>query len=93
MRAEGKQKSFVIIEGNTIIHYTEGLVGKYGFLQPPQALRFFAQRRARNASDTRVTGDVAQGTMGRRKKRGDVRFLLPAFLCAHIFIERETSRF
>ena len=38
--------------------------------------------------ETRVTGDEAQGTMGRVKK-GDARFLLPAFLCAQIFIERE----
>ena len=38
---------------------------------------------------TRVTGDEAQGTMGRRKKRREARFLLPAFFCTQIFIERE----
>lgn len=49
---------------------------------------FFIQRWPQNAS----TGDKAQGTMGRRKKRGEARLarlLLPAFLCAQIFIERE----
>ena len=50
-------------------------------LSPPGA-SFFAQKRARNASDARVTGDEAQGTMGRRKKRGQ-----------QIFIERETSEY
>ena len=32
---------------------------------------FFAQRWARNASNTRVTVDEAQGTKGKRKMRGD----------------------
>ena len=31
--------------------------------------------------ETRVTGDEAQGTVGRRKKRREARFLLPAFFC------------
>ena len=31
---------------------------------------FYAKWRARNASNTRVTGDEMQGTMGRRKTRG-----------------------
>ena len=44
----------------------------------------------RGERETRVTGDEAQGTMGRVKK-GDARFLLPAFLCVQIFIEREAS--
>ena len=39
---------------------------------PPQALHFFTQRRLRNASDMPVTGDEAQGTMGRTKMRGEV---------------------
>ena len=39
--------------------------------------------------ETRVTGDEAQGTIGRRKKRREARFLLPAFFCTQIFIERE----
>ena len=43
--------------------------------------------------ETRVTGDEAQGTMGKRKKRREAkreaRFLLPAFFCTQIFIERE----
>ena len=42
--------------------------------------------------ETRVTGDEAQGTMGRRNKRGEAglgRFLLPASLFPQIFIERE----
>ena len=49
-------------------------------LSPPGAgawgASFFSQRRAR------VTGGEAQGTMGRRKKRGE-----------QIFIERETSEY
>ena len=44
----------------------------------------------RGGRETLVTGDEAQGTMGRVKKR-DARFLLPAFLCVQIFIEREAS--
>ena len=42
--------------------------------------------------ETRVTGDEAQGTMGRRNKRGEAglaRFLPPASLFPQIFIERE----
>ena len=42
---------------------------------PPQALRF---SHGRGERETRVTGDEPQGT-------------IPAFLCAHIFIKRETS--
>ena len=42
----------------------------------------------RGGCETRITGDEAQGTMGRVKK-GDARFLFTAFLCAQIFIERE----
>ena len=58
---------------------------------PPQALRFSHRRGER---ETRVTGDALQGTMGRVQTAGEARLarcLLPAFLCAHIFIERETS--
>ena len=51
---------------------------------PPQALRF---SHGRGERETRVTGDEPQGTMERVKTAGD----LPAFLCAHIFIKRETS--
>jgi len=58
-------------------------------LLAPHALRFshIGER------ETRVTGDEAQGSMGRRKKRGEARFPLPAFLCTQFFIERgrETS--
>ena len=52
---------------------------------PPQALRFSHRRGKR---ETRVTGDEPQETMGRV-----AHCLLPAFLCVHIFIERETSRY
>ena len=38
--------------------------------------------------ETRVTGDEAQRTMGKRKIR-DARFLLPVFLCAQMFIETQ----
>ena len=53
----------------------------------------FAQRRARNASDTRVTADEVQGTMGRRKIIGEAHLTLPpsCLVCAQIFIEWETS--
>ena len=40
----------------------------------------------------RATGDETQGTMGRRKKRGEARLtrsLFPALLHAQVFIERE----
>ena len=56
-----------------------------------QALRFLHRRGER---ETRVTGDAPQGTMRRVQTAGEARLarcLLPAFLCAHIFIERETS--
>ena len=39
----------------------------------------------------RATGDEPQGTLGRVQTAGETRCLLPAFRCAHIFIERETS--
>ena len=38
-----------------------------------------------------MTGDEPQGTMGRVQTAGEARCLLPAFLCAHIFMKRETS--
>ena len=55
---------------------------------PPQALRF---SHGRGERETRVTGEEPQGTMGRVPSAGEARCLRPAFLCAHIFIERETS--
>ena len=57
---------------------------------PPQALRFSHGE----ASAKRVTVDGPQGTMGRVQMAGEARLalcLLPAFLCAHIFIKREMS--
>ena len=39
----------------------------------------------------RTTGDEPQGTMRRVQTAGEARGLLPAFLCAPIFIYRETS--
>ena len=42
---------------------------------------FFRMVSHRGRHETRVTGDEAQGTMGRVKKE-DARLLLPAFLCA-----------
>jgi len=48
---------------------------------PPQAPRFSQGRGA--------TGDEPQVTMGRVQTAGEARCLLPAFLCAHIFIQRE----
>ena len=59
---------------------------------------FFTQRRARNSSDTRVTGDQAQWITERREKRGE-RPSRPfstsppsKFLYAQILIERERER-
>ena len=55
---------------------------------PPQALRF----SYRGGRDTRVAYEETQGFMGRRineRQRRLARFLLPAFLCAQIFIEWE----
>jgi len=40
-----------------------------------------------------VTGDEAQWTLGKRKKEGEARFLLPVSLCAQLFIKEETSWF
>ena len=37
------------------------------------------------------TGDESQGSMGREWTAGEAFCLLPVFLCAHIFIARETS--
>ena len=56
-------------------------------------LRCFVFRMA-EASAKRVTGDTPQGTMGRVQTAGEAparSCVLPAFLCAHIFIKRETS--
>ena len=42
-----------------------------------------------------MTSDEAQGTLGRRKMRGEAlsrTFPLPAFLCAEIFIEGDDVR-
>ena len=57
---------------------------------PPQALRF---SHGRGERETRVTCDELQRTMGRVQTAGEAPLPrpLPAFLCAHIFIERETS--
>ena len=54
----------------------------------PQTLRISHKGKR----ETRVTGDEAQGTMARRKKRGETgltHFFLLASLCPQIFIERE----
>ena len=50
----------------------------------PQALRFLHGTGER---ETRVTGDEPQGTMGRVQAAG---YPLPAFLCAPVFIDKET---
>ena len=55
-------------------------------------LRRFVFRMA-EASAKRVTGEKPQGTMGRVQTAGEARGLRPAFLCAHIFSERETSAY
>ena len=53
---------------------------------PPLALPFFALKRARNTSYTRVT---RERLVTKRKGQWE-GFHLPAFLCAQIFIERGT---
>ena len=65
---------------------------KFAILSPkpqgqpsPQALRF---SHGRGEREMRVTGDEPQGTMGRVQTGGCP---LPAFLCAPVFIEKETS--
>ena len=66
-------------------------LGRLRIRLPPQALRF---SRRRGERETQVTGYEPQGTMGRVQTAGEARLarcLPPAFLCAHIFIERETS--
>ena len=60
------------------------------YLRPSLLLRRFVFRMAERANAKRVTGDEPQGTMGRLRTAG-ARYLLPAFLCAHILIKRETS--
>ena len=57
---------------------------KFADPQSRESRAFFSHRGERQ---TRVTDDEAQGTMGRRK--AEVRFFFPAFLCAQIFVERE----
>ena len=64
-----------------ILHIRERLL-------PPQTLRISHKGKR----ETRVTGDEAQGTMARTKKRGETgltHFFLLASLCPQIFIERE----
>ena len=74
----------IIIRANKTQHYPSRSL----------LLRRFVFRMAERVSAKRVTGDEPQGTMGRlgrQAKRRLPRCLLPAFLCAHILIKRETS--
>ena len=52
-------------------------MGTASMMHPPSDALFFAQRRARKASDKRLTAAEAQGSRGRRKvpsrKRRQVR--------------------
>ena len=69
--------------------------------EKPKILKRLLLRRSvfrmvwhRGERKLRVTEDETQGTIGRVKKGGEARLaplLFPAFLCAQIFIERETS--
>ena len=59
---------------------------------PPRAPRV---SHGRGERETGVTGDEPQGIMGRVQTAREARLarcLLPTFLCAHIFIEREKER-
>ena len=61
----------------------------YAYQPPPKALRFSHGRGERETSDWWWTaGDHGKGTHGRRSARL-ASCLLPAFLCAHIFIKRD----
>ena len=51
-------------------------------------MRFVFRIEANEKRDQ--TEDEAQWTMGRKKRKGEARFLPSALLCAQIFIERET---
>ena len=65
----------------------------FSLYQTSLLLRRFVFRMV-EASAKRLTGDEPQGTMGRVQTAGEARLarcLLPAFLCAHTFIKRETS--
>ena len=53
----------------------------------PRALRFRSLVANKDKRETRMTGEEAQGSMERRKNRGNLaRFLLSIFLCAQIYI-------
>ena len=86
----GRSRSFSL----SSLREAKGTANELGRLRirlPPQALRFWRRRGER---ETQVTGYEPQGTMGRVQTAGEARLarcLPPAFLCAHIFIERETS--
>lgn len=63
-------------------------------------LRYFVFFRSLVANkgkrESELKSDKAQGTMGRGKEKEEAkhllaRFLLPAFLCEQIYIERSTS--
>jgi len=47
-------------------------------------MRFVFRIEANEKRDQ--TEDEAQWNIGRKKRKGEARFLLPAFLCAQIFI-------
>ena len=73
--------SFILLEVLSVSRF-------HFFRQPPsQSLHGFSHGRGER--ETGVTGDEPQGTMGRVQTAGEACCLLPAFLCAHIFIERE----
>ena len=56
-------------------------------LSLPRALRFRSLVANKDKRETRMTGEEAQGSMERRKNRGNfARFLLSIFLCAQIYI-------
>ena len=88
-----KQKKIITPDLRLVFHRISKTKRTKLILQPqppPQALRFSHGRGERGERETRVTGDEPQGTMGSRKQ-AKLRCVLPAFLCAHIFIKRETS--
>ena len=90
-----KQKKIITPDLRLVFHRISKTKRTKLILQPqppPQALRF---SHGRGERETRVTGDEPQGTMGRVQTAGEAfakpRCVLPAFLCAYIFIKRETS--
>ena len=76
--------------GQNFLSLSPGMLGRVTYVRV-FATSLFAQRRVRNASDTRVIGEEAQESLGTRKMIGEAHPTLPpsCLVCAQMFIERE----